>query len=201
MKLLTYFLLSTSLFCEQSKVNAYNVLKWETIEEKTPVTLQTFKDLRQFYELIFSLGLSALSKEDLIDSLDIENKFGLKIKDKTQNQGYKALIEFQKELDESKEMTIDNQAEMEDFRYLMDIFERELALLDSSLLFAQKYAQISDPKRGEDLQRARKEFHEYERSFTKEKMWAVRSFNRVWKKQGMPAKAYIILENKLMDLL
>jgi len=39
-------------------------------------------------------------------------------------------------LDESKEMTIDNQAEMEDFRYLMDIFERELALLDSSLLFA-----------------------------------------------------------------
>ncbi len=53
-----------------------------------------------------------------------------------------------------------------------------------------------DPKKADDIRNAREDFLFQATAFEKDQMWALRAWNRVWKKQGLPQTGYEILEAK-----
>jgi hypothetical protein len=43
------------------RADAYKIRKWKDITEKSPITTESYHELRRYYELIYTLGWSALS--------------------------------------------------------------------------------------------------------------------------------------------
>jgi hypothetical protein len=193
MKLLAYALLSVGLL---SQADAYKIRKWKDITEKAPLTKESFHELRRFYELIYTLGWGALHEASSEDAFDVKGKFGIELTKVSDNKGFEALAKFQDLVDEKGGDVNENDEDVALFRELVQTMEQEMLLMNAALAFAAGYMDNEDPVVADTVRSAREDFLFQSIAFEKDQMWAARSWNRVWKKQGIPERAYEILENK-----
>jgi len=71
-----------------SQTEAYKIRKWNDITEKTPITAESFHEMRRFYELIYTLGWSALNTASTDDVFDVKGKFGIELSSTSDNLGF-----------------------------------------------------------------------------------------------------------------
>lgn len=69
--------------------------------------------------------------------------------------------------------------------------------MNAALAYSAGFMDKIDAEKAQLLRDAREDFKSQAQAFEKDQLWAARSWNRVWKKQGLPAKGYAILEEKL----
>ena len=71
--------------------------------------------------------------------------------------------------------------------------------MNAGLAFAAGYMDKVDSSAAEAIRNAREDFLFQGQAFEKDQMWAARSWNRIWKKQGLPQTGYEILETKFNE--
>lgn len=71
-----------------------------------------------------------------------------------------------------------------------------MLLMNAALAYSAGYMDKIDSNQAEAIRNAREDFLFQGQAFEKDQMWAARSWNRVWKKQGLPEKGYKILASK-----
>lgn len=68
--------------------------------------------------------------------------------------------------------------------------------MNAALAFGAGYMDKIDADQAEAIRNAREDFLFQGQAFERDQMWAARSWNRIWKKQGVPQRGYEILESK-----
>jgi len=122
-----------------SQADAYKIRKWNDITEKAPITPESYHELRRFYELIYTLGWSALNTASPKDDFDVEGKFGIELSATSDNLGFKGLAEFQTLVDaKGKEINDDKEA-IDKFRNLVQDLEQEMLLMNAALAYGAGY--------------------------------------------------------------
>ena len=86
--------LALSVLGFASQADAYKIRKWSDITEKSPITVESYHELRRYYELIYTLGWSALQGASSSDDFDVRGKFGIELSATTDNVGFKSLAAF-----------------------------------------------------------------------------------------------------------
>jgi hypothetical protein len=102
-----------------SQVSAYKIRKWNDITEKAPITAESYHELRRFYELIFTLGWSALNTASPGDDFDVSGKFGIDLTSTGANLGFQGLAAFQGAVDAKGKEINDDKESIEEFRNLV----------------------------------------------------------------------------------
>lgn len=176
---------------------AYKIKKWNDMLEKQPISTKSYHELRKYYELIYTLGWTALKDASAEDDFDVRGKFGIELTKESENLGFKGLAEFQTSVDEKDEKVNEDEESVAKFRDLCQDLEQELLLMNAALAYSAGFMDKIDSEKAQLLRDAREDFKSQAQAFEKDQLWAARSWNRVWKKQGLPAKGYAILEEKL----
>lgn len=190
-------LLSTLTFLGfASHAQAYKIRKWNTITEKTPVTPESYHELKRFYELIYTLGWSSLNSASSNDAFDVLGKFGINLQSTGSSPGFQALEQFQTKVDSLGKQVNDDEEAREEFRHLVEVLEQEMLLMNAALAYTGGYMDKVDHEQAANLRAAREDFLFQGQAFERDQLWAARSWNRIWKKQGLPVKGYTILQAK-----
>ena len=71
--------------------------------------------------------------------------------------------------------------------------------MNAALAYAAGYMDGIDQEMCTTLRATRDDFLYQSTAFERDQLWAARSWNRVWKKQGLPAQGYRILQTKFED--
>jgi len=179
-----------------SQTEAYKIRKWNDITEKTPITAESYHEMRRFYELIYTLGWSALNTASTDDVFDVKGKFGIELSLTSDNLGFQGLAAFQAVVDSKGKDLNDDKESVDKFRTLVQDLEQEMLLMNAALAFGAGFMDKVDQNQAEAIRSAREDFLFQSQAFERDQMWAARSWNRVWKKQGLPQRGYEILEAK-----
>ena len=68
--------------------------------------------------------------------------------------------------------------------------------MNAALAYSAGYMDKVEQSQAEAIRNAREDFLFQSQAFERDQMWAARSWNRIWKKQGIPQRGYEILEAK-----
>ena len=71
-----------------------------------------------------------------------------------------------------------------------------MLLMNAALAYSAGYMDKVDQEAATSLRNAREDFLFQGQAFEKDQLWAARSWNRIWKKQGIPENGYKILKEK-----
>jgi hypothetical protein len=141
-----------------SQTEAYKIRKWNDITEKAPITPESYHELRRFYELIYTLGWSALNTADAQDNFAVAGKFGIKLSETSANLGFIGLADFQQEVDNKGKDLNDDKEAVDKFRALVHNLEQEMLLMNAALAYAAGYMDKVDQAQAEAIRSAREDF-------------------------------------------
>jgi hypothetical protein len=153
-----YAALAVTLLGFASQADAYKIRKWTDITEKAPITAETYHELRRFYELIFTLGWSALNTASPKDEFDVRGKFGIELESTGANLGFQGLAAFQSVVDAKGKEVNDNEEAKNQFRNLVQDLEQEMLLMNAALAYAAGYMDKIDDTQAEAIRNAREDF-------------------------------------------
>lgn len=101
-----------------NNTEAYKIKKWNDMLEKQPISTKSYHELRKYYELIYTLGWTALKDASAEDDFDVLGKFGIELSKESENLGFRGLAEFQTSVDEKDEKVNEDEESVAKFRDL-----------------------------------------------------------------------------------
>ena len=120
--------------------------------------MESYNELRRYYELIFTLGWSALNAASPSDEFDVKGKFGIELTSTAANLGFEGLAAFQSLVTTKGKEVNDDKEAMDLFRNLVQDLEQEMLLMNAALAFAAGYMDKIDNEQAEAIRNAREDF-------------------------------------------